>query len=629
MKKIPFFKRILVKVLLIVTVVLSTAFVVNFIITTQNVDERMERNLIDKFNVAQQTTENFIGLIAQVSQIWAKEIALSHLTNLAFEGEGIAKIDALMKNQKNIVSADTILLLDQNGMVLSQSGSSHRIGDSLSHYDIVNQTLQTKKPVTKIARERESLILYSSAIINQRDERVNLLLIGYFMNDVFLENIKKNTNLEIALIGNSAVMGSTKWGDKTNLDILPINYLHYQNLLKNENRFKEITYKGKTFIVSAKRLDRVESMSTASLLFGYPYDRIKDEEYQGLMDQLVFLGMIFFISYLIIFSVAINYLSGLNRLSKATLMLSDGSTYDKVEIHTNDELELLADSFNTMAVELNVLHSNMQREIEFKTEALQSLNDDLEKRVAGEVEKNREKDKQLLQQSRMAQMGEMMSMIAHQWRQPLTAISATSSLLELKAKMNKLDQETVEKKAKEISSYSQHLSHTIDDFRDFFKPNKELSKTNYDEIVQSVLGMIEISITNKNIVLHQELNCHGQFSTYPNELKQVLLNLIKNAEEVLLEEEVKDPYIKIETYQKNEKHILEVGDNGGGIPEKIINKIFDPYFSTKGEKNGTGLGLYMSKTIINEHCGGELRVKNGKDGAIFEIELPNSRRNKK
>ena len=263
----------------------------------------------------------------------------------------------------------------------------------------------------------------------------------------------------------------------------------------------------------------------------------------------------------------------------------------------------------------------MNKKLSLKSREMKGLNDDLEKRVADEVEKNREKDKQLLQQSRMAQMGEMMSMIAHQWRQPLTAISATSSLLELKAKMNKLDQETVEKKAKEISSYSQHLSHTIDDFRDFFKPNKELSKTNYDEIVQSVLGMIEISIINKNIVLHQELNCHGQFSTYLNELKQVLLNLIKNAEEVLLEEDVQEPYIKIVTYKDDNKYILEVSDNGGGVPEAIIEKVFDPYFSTKGDKNGTGLGLYMSKIIIEEHCNGELRVSNSRHGAVFSIIL--------
>ncbi|RLA72815.1 MAG: hypothetical protein DRG24_01900 [Epsilonproteobacteria bacterium] len=252
---------------------------------------------------------------------------------------------------------------------------------------------------------------------------------------------------------------------------------------------------------------------------------------------------------------------------------------------------------------------------------IEMLNQNLAQRVKEEVGKNREKEQQFIQQSRLAQMGEMISMIAHQWRQPLSAISATSSLLELKAKLHQLDDDSVEQKAKDISSYAQHLSHTIDDFRDFFQPNRELKETSYEEIITSVLSIIESSIVNKNIQLIQELNTHEILTTYPNELKQVVLNLIKNAEDVLLEREIDHPYIKIRTYTKDDQQILEISDNGGGIPETLIEKIFDPYFSTKSDKNGTGLGLYMSKTIIEEHCGGTLHVKNGIKGARFEIIL--------
>ncbi|RLA72813.1 MAG: hypothetical protein DRG24_01890 [Epsilonproteobacteria bacterium] len=247
----------------------------------------------------------------------------------------------------------------------------------------------------------------------------------------------------------------------------------------------------------------------------------------------------------------------------------------------------------------------------------------LQDKIEEEVAKNREKDKHLLHQSRLAQMGEMISMIAHQWRQPLSAISATSSMIELKAKLNKLENSVAEKKAKEISTYAQDLSYTIDDFRDFFQPNKEKKETTYDAVVESVLGIIKTSLINKNIQLHQELNCHSTFSTYPNELKQVVLNLIKNSEDVLLEEKTKEPYIKIVTYKGKDDYILEISDNGGGVPTEMIEKIFDPYFSTKSEKNGTGLGLYMSKMIIEEHCGGKLTVKNGREGAVFRIVLVN------
>ncbi|MEN8146651.1 MAG: PAS domain-containing sensor histidine kinase [Campylobacterota bacterium] len=255
---------------------------------------------------------------------------------------------------------------------------------------------------------------------------------------------------------------------------------------------------------------------------------------------------------------------------------------------------------------------------------IKELNATLASKVKREVEKNREKDKQLMRQSRLAQMGEMMSMIAHQWRQPLAAISATSATIELKASFNRLTDDVAMEKAQNISNYAQHLSATIDDFRNFFKPDKAKKEITYDELVRSVLGIIEVPITTQNIQLHLDLNCHKGFRSYPNELKQVVLNLVKNAEDALHEKAVKEPYIKITTYPKEGRHILEVSDNGEGIPEEIIESVFDPYFSTKKAKDGTGLGLYMSKMIIEEHCGGELSVYNSGDGAVFKISLEGS-----
>ncbi len=241
--------------------------------------------------------------------------------------------------------------------------------------------------------------------------------------------------------------------------------------------------------------------------------------------------------------------------------------------------------------------------------------------VKNEVEKNRQKDQQMLEQSKHAQMGEMLSMIAHQWRQPLTAIGATSISLNIKARFNELIADEVIEKTEKISEYAQHLSTTIEDFRDFFKKNKEIKEVDYDELINSVLGIVEISIRNKDIKIVGELNCREKFETYPNEIKQVILNLLKNAEDILVEQKVEHPIIKISTYQENENFILEISDNGGGVPESVMKNIFNPYFSTKKEKNGTGLGLYMSKTIIEDHCGGKLTVSNNEEGAVFRINL--------
>ena len=270
----------------------------------------------------------------------------------------------------------------------------------------------------------------------------------------------------------------------------------------------------------------------------------------------------------------------------------------------------------------------LNKELALKSTELETFNCTLVDNIQKEVEKNRLKDQQLIQQSRLAQMGEMISMIAHQWRQPLAAIGATSASLEIKAKLHKLESADVEKKAHDIAKFTQYLSATIDDFRDFFKPSKEKRDTTYDEAISAVMAIIETSVTNKNIQLQQELNCHDMFSSYPNELKQVILNFIKNAEEVLLEKAVEAPYIKIATYTQEGQYILEVSDNGGGIEEEILAKIFDPYFSTKEKKDGTGLGLYMSKMIIEEHCGGTLSVVNSDEGAVFKIALTHNVRGK-
>ena len=251
---------------------------------------------------------------------------------------------------------------------------------------------------------------------------------------------------------------------------------------------------------------------------------------------------------------------------------------------------------------------------------VEELNSTLESKIAKAIEDITKKDKQIMQQSRLAQMGEMISMIAHQWRQPLAAISSTSSAIGLKSQLNKLDNKTAIELSSKISSYTQHLSATINDFRDFFQPNKEKRETTYAKLINTVLNIIEVSIANKNIELIMELESQETLKTYPNEIKQVILNLIKNAEDVLLEREVVNPFIKVKTYS----NILIVSDNGGGIQEDILDKIFDPYFSTKHEHDGTGLGLYMSKVIIENHCDGKLYVENSKnnEGAIFTIELP-------
>ena len=258
---------------------------------------------------------------------------------------------------------------------------------------------------------------------------------------------------------------------------------------------------------------------------------------------------------------------------------------------------------------------------------LEQLSKNLEIRVHEEVEKNKLKDQQIFQQSRLAQMGEMISMIAHQWRQPLTSISNISYDLQLKLQLETFNLNTKEG-IEDASKYFIHsledvnnaifyLTNTIDDFRNFYKPNKIMINMKVQDVIIKTLKIIKASLRNDSIEVIEEYNDENKVKLYDHELMQVILNLLKNSQDNFKDIKKKGKYIKIFT---DDKHI-SICDNGGGISEDILEKIFDPYFSTKSEKNGTGLGLYMSKTIIDEHHKGSLEVTNTQDGVCFKITL--------
>ncbi|MCK4875276.1 MAG: HAMP domain-containing histidine kinase, partial [Sulfurimonas sp.] len=229
------------------------------------------------------------------------------------------------------------------------------------------------------------------------------------------------------------------------------------------------------------------------------------------------------------------------------------------------------------------------------------------------------------------QMGEMISMIAHQWRQPLGSISSTIIDLQVKLQLdtfNLEDKEGVDsmikymdKKHENIIELLQFLSTTINDFRDFFKPDKAKKFITLTTPINKTLQIIESSLLNNNIEIIKDFQIDDELSLYQNEMTQVILNILKNSEDNFLEKNILNPKITISTQEEHGTYIISISDNGGGIPEDILPNIFNPYFSTKDEKNGTGLGLYMSKTMIEKHHGGKLRAYNTEDGVIFKIIL--------
>lgn len=241
---------------------------------------------------------------------------------------------------------------------------------------------------------------------------------------------------------------------------------------------------------------------------------------------------------------------------------------------------------------------------------------------AMDITEIKNRDELMIMQSRLAAMGEMINMIAHQWRQPLSSISTIAGTLSIDVIMDEYNKELFENRLNAISNLAMELSETINDFRSFFKEKKVRQQTTWKELIEASMLIMEPVLKSKNIALHITYDEDITFMTYSREIKQVILNLLKNSEDALIENAVVKPAIWLRTSIHNEKTSLEIEDNGGGIATEIIDKIFDPYFSTKMDKDGTGIGLYMSKMIVEQHAKGKLKVYNTEKGASFKILLP-------
>lgn len=233
----------------------------------------------------------------------------------------------------------------------------------------------------------------------------------------------------------------------------------------------------------------------------------------------------------------------------------------------------------------------------------------------------KKKDEMLINQSRHAAMGEMIGMIAHQWRQPLSVISMDANNMLVDIGLKDFSEANAKEYAEDIVHQTQHLSKTIDDFRNFFKPDKVLSQVKLGDVLDETYTIIKDSLSNNNIEFKKSYASESEVDAYPRELMQVFVNIISNAKDALVAKHNSDACIEVKVYEDDDSVITDIIDNGLGIDEKILPKIFDPYFSTKDEKSGTGLGLYMSKLIVEEHLHGKIEAFNIENGACFRIKL--------
>lgn len=243
---------------------------------------------------------------------------------------------------------------------------------------------------------------------------------------------------------------------------------------------------------------------------------------------------------------------------------------------------------------------NYEEKVRKNANELESLNQSLEEKVKIEIEKNREKEQLLIQKSKLIALGEMISNIAHQWRQPLSELSSILMFIKFKFDLNALDSQTMDKKSKEATQVLEYMSHTIDDFRNFFMPKKDKEEFYLNKVINSIMTIVSSGLKNNNINVEINIDDNITLKTYLNEYQQVILNILKNAKDILIEKNIKNPLIKMEAKIDETHIILTIEDNGGGVFVEPLNKIFEPYFTTKSKSDGTGIGLYMSKIIVEK-----------------------------
>jgi len=242
--------------------------------------------------------------------------------------------------------------------------------------------------------------------------------------------------------------------------------------------------------------------------------------------------------------------------------------------------------------------------------------------LKGEIESNREKDRLMFRQAKLAQMGEMISMIAHQWRQPLVVISSAAINLIMKDDLGVCNSKDIKECSETVQGQTQNLSKIIDEFINFTKPAKLKEVFSLKKIVDNIAKMMSPQLLGRNIKITNRVEENIELMGYPKELEQVLLNLFSNARDAHEGSLSAHKYIEVVSENKYSSITLYVRDNAGGIAHNIIDRIFNPYFTTKEEEKGTGIGLYMSKRIVEHSFKGRMHVLSQGDKTEFLIHIP-------
>ena len=306
------------------------------------------------------------------------------------------------------------------------------------------------------------------------------------------------------------------------------------------------------------------------------------------------------------------------------------SEYIELTKYTNENIDPYAIANKNLysimhktASELNQLTENLENMVEQRTEELNNLNKDLQIKIKNAVRKEKRQNAIMNQQSRLASMGEILENIAHQWRQPLNHVSWIMNDTLIKAKLGREDEIDIAQLARNVNNSIQFLSETVDDFRRFVDKSSDLAQTfNVKKAIEATISLINETLVKSNIKIKLDCPEDIKYKGFENDFKHVLMNLINNARDAMEERNIENGQISIRVYHEKDELVIAVQDNAGGIPKPILKNIFEPYFTTKHKTKGTGLGLYMSKNMVERVKGTieALSILNKK--TTFIIRLP-------
>ena len=502
-------------------------------------------------------------------------------------------------------------------------------------FSISNQKEEILKSLNEEAKGIARVLIYISSDAIVLDD-------GAFLVEFNSEFIRENHLLESIIVtrldGTSYLINKNSWSYKETLD---------KSLLskQKENYVSGIIYSS---ILNKEVFHYVQAINFSGTSWGWLHLSISLDDYNDKLETMYkdfitfFIGLFFliiFISYIVARSLS-NPIVNLNRVANR---ISMGHLNLRSDYESEDELGELSRTFNKMITkiqesqeELKFSYEKLEDRVnirtlelyetntalEEKSKQLEELNKNLDEKVKLELQKSLKNERLLIQQSRLASMGEMIGNIAHQWRQPLSLVTTACSGLKIEKELGIDTKEEDIAKLDLIIKTANFLSNTIEDFSNFFRPNKKKEIFSIEERINQSLNLVGASLDFHYIKVEKDFSPENKVYGLPNEFSQAILNILNNAKDVLVQKKIKNPIIKIRIYKKDNYGCLEIEDNAGGIDKQIISKIFDPYFTTKHKSQGTGIGLYMSKIIIEQNMDGNLDVKNSIDGAKFSISIP-------